>query len=268
MHTLDADQVGRDGFLVAESVAAGYGAAMVIWDATVTVSRGEVVAIIGPNGAGKSTLLKAITGAITVSEGSVRLAGETISGRRPDEIARLGVGYVPQLRDIFPRLTVTENLEMGGYALRRNEVAERMEEVLAMFPALARITGRSAAVLSGGERKMLAIARALMTRPSVVLLDEPTANLAPKLATEFLRDHVGKLAESGVAVLIVEQRAIEALNVSSRAYLMAAGTVEHAASARYFLEHDAIGELFLGRRHEHGEFRGSGDARSQPGGGR
>ncbi len=257
----EGDETLKADVLLVDRVAAGYGGAMVINEVTVQVARGEVVTVFGPNGAGKSTLLKAITGGIHVSEGRVVLDGATISGRRPHQIARLGVGYVPQIRDVFTKLSVLENLEMGGYTQNPRAVRERIDEVIAVFPALGPMRGRRAGTLSGGERKMLAVGRALMTRPSLLLLDEPTANLSPLLAKEFLREHVGKLAEQGAAVLMVEQRAIEALSVSARGYLMTAGRVEEAAEASYFLEHEDIGALFLGRKTEH--VAGAGVAKAE-----
>jgi branched-chain amino acid transport system ATP-binding protein len=158
----------------------------------------------------------------------------------------MGVRYVPQERDVFPKLTVTENLEMGGYTEKPNTVRQSVEDVLNVFPALARLRGRRAGSLSGGERKMLAVGRALMTHPSLILLDEPTANLSPALAKEFLHEHIAKLTGRGTAVLIIEQRAMEALSVSARGYLLVGGKVALAADSQSLLAREDIGELFLG----------------------
>jgi ABC-type branched-subunit amino acid transport system ATPase component len=212
-----------------------------------TVARQEVVAVIGPNGAGKSTLLKTVLGMIAPIEGRITLAGALISGLRTDQIARKGVGYVPQVKDVFETLTVRENLEMGGYVLRRSQVEPRAQEVLELYPALAAMRDRYAGYLSGGERKMLAMGRVLMTRPSLLVLDEPTAGLSPQLAHELLHTHVGRLASTGVAILLVEQHAREALAISDRAYVLAAGQVALADRADTLLARPDIHEIFLGR---------------------
>jgi ABC-type branched-subunit amino acid transport system ATPase component len=206
-----------------------------------------VATIIGPNGAGKSTLLKAITGQVEVMSGTVRLNGREVTGLRGDRLARAGIGFVPQVNDVFATLTVLENLEMGGYLLPRKDVPERVEEAIAAFPALAEMRSRRAGKLSGGERKMLAIARVLMLRPSVIIFDEPTSNLAPVLARSVLEEQVRSLADSGSAVLLVEQRASEALAVGDWGYLLVAGQVTVEGPASELLGRDDIGELFLGR---------------------
>ena len=247
MPTSDVDPHADEPVLLADHISAGYGGAMVVHDVVIGVGAGEVIAVIGPNGAGKSTALKAIIGTIRVSEGAVYLRGKRISGLRSDQIARLGVGYVPQERDVFPKLTVTENLEMGGYAQRPSAMRQSIDAVLSVFPALADLRGRRAGSLSGGERKMLAVGRVLMTHPRLILLDEPTASLSPTLAKDFLQEHVARLASGGTAVLIVEQRAMEALTASARGYLMVGGKIALAASSQSLLERDDIGELFLGR---------------------
>ena len=242
-----ADQRASTDHLILEGVSAGYGGLPVIRDVYLSVGRGVVVGIIGPNGAGKSTLLKAITGVIPTLAGRVTVGEHEITNLRTDVIARSGVGYVPQVRHVFPRLTVRENLEMGGYTLARTEIDGRIEEVLDVFPALRDITARLAANLSGGESRMLGMGRILMTRPSVVLLDEPTASLSPRLASQLLREQVVRLAERGVAVLVVEQRAVEVLSVSDWAYLMRAGEVLLSEPAKQMRERKDIGRLFLGR---------------------
>ncbi len=233
--------------LEVHGMVAGYGGAPIIHGIDVSVGLGEVATIIGPNGAGKSTLLKAITGQIEVLEGSVQLGGTDITGRRGDQLAKLGIGFVPQVNDVFGTLTVHENLEMGGYLLPRKAVAERVAEVMDAFPALAEMRTRTASKLSGGERKMLAIGRVLMMRPEVIIFDEPTANLAPILARAVLEDQVRALADAGSAVLLVEQRASEALAIGNWAYLFVAGRVSITASASELLAREDIGELFLGR---------------------
>jgi branched-chain amino acid transport system ATP-binding protein len=246
MHTLAAD--GRaPGHLVTEGLAAGYKGVAIIRHVSVTVGRGEVVTVVGPNGAGKSTLVKAIMGQLAAMEGEVRLGETRISGLRADQVARIGVGYVPQVRDVFESLTVRENLEMGATTLPRRELGERLAAVLESYPQLVDLLKRHAGKLSGGERKMVAIGRVLMTSPTVVILDEPTAGLSPKLASQLLQTYVAGLASRGTAVLLVEQRARQALGISDFAYVMAAGEVQIASPAGDLLARDDLGQVFLGR---------------------
>jgi ABC-type branched-subunit amino acid transport system ATPase component len=228
-------------------VAAGYGAAPVIQDVSITVALGEVAAVIGPNGAGKSTLLKAVLGILRPSRGTITLAGEQITGLSANKVSRRGVGYVPQVKDVFEPLTVRENLEIGGYMLPRGEVAARIDEVMERYPALAAMRSRPAGYLSGGERKLLAMGRVLMRRPSLLVLDEPTAGLAPQLAHELLTRNVSQLAGSGVAVLLVEQHAHEALAISDWAYVMAGGQVRLSDAAAALAERPDLGDIFLGQ---------------------
>ncbi len=234
-------------YLIVDKMTAGYSPVPTITEVSVQVGRGEVVSVLGPNGAGKSTLLKAITGKLRHTTGRVGLGGEDISNLRSERLAGKGLGYVPQANDVFDTLTVIENLEVGGYRLPRAGVAAQIERVLSIFPALSKMTDRTASKLSGGERKMVAIARALMLSPSVLLLDEPTANLAVELAGAVLREHVRRLADAGCAVLLVEQRALEALRVSDYAYVMVAGAIAAEAPAQELMARRDIGELFLGR---------------------
>jgi ABC-type branched-subunit amino acid transport system ATPase component len=236
----------QSAHLRVRGLTAGYDGLPIVRDVSICVGRGEIVTLIGPNGAGKSTLLKSIMGVISPMAGEITVASVNLSGLRADEIARIGVGYVPQVRDVFDSLTVKENLEMGGYQLPRREVAHRIDGVTSAFPQLETMLGRTAGNLSGGERKMVAIGRVLMTQPSLVILDEPTAGLSPQLADRMLSDYVRRLAERGVAVLLVEQRAREALAISDHAYVMASGAVEIAAPASEILARPDLGELFLG----------------------
>lgn len=233
--------------LEVEGLAAGYGAAPIVSGISLRVNRGEVVSILGPNGAGKSTLLKALVGVIRSLAGTVRLDGQLVTNLSADTLARLGLGYVPQVNDVFDALSVAENLEMGGYLLGKREFAARQTEVLALLPGLRPMLGRSAGKLSGGERKLLAVGRVLMPRPKILILDEPTANLSPQLAAILLREQVRKLAADGTAVLLVEQKALAALEISDRAAILVAGQTRMEGRAGDLLARQDIGELFLGR---------------------
>jgi ABC-type branched-subunit amino acid transport system ATPase component len=251
---LPAEPAPRGLPLRARGITAGYGADPVIRDMTVDVGPGQVVSLVGPNGSGKSTLLKSLVGIVRVASGRVLVGERDLTNQPPEEIARAGVGYVPQVEDVFGPLTVRENLEMGGYLLRRAEVAPRIERVLAVFPRLGSMLGRPAGRLSGGERKMLAMGRVLMLDPGVFLLDEPTANLAPAVAAELLNEHVRRLAAGGAAVLIVEQRARAVLAVSDLTYVLGGGEVRmQGTPAELGASPDFI-ESFLGG----GRGRGTG----------
>jgi ABC-type branched-subunit amino acid transport system ATPase component len=247
MHTSPDEQPGLTPHLVATAITAGYGSLPIIRDVSLTVARGQIVTVIGPNGSGKSTLMKAIMGVLRPMAGTVTLADRSLENLRADQVARLGVGYVPQVRDVFEPLTVRENLEMGGYWCSRGELSQRIDEVVAAYPALGGMLKRAAGNLSGGERKMVAIGRVLMTRPSCVILDEPTAGLAPKVAHTLLSEHVTGLARRDVAVLLVEQRAREALSISDFAYVMVGGGVRIATAAEDVLSHPELGAVYLGR---------------------
>jgi ABC-type branched-subunit amino acid transport system ATPase component len=250
MHTSSADHVPdglRPGLEVSDLVA-GYGSTTIVHGMSLTAAPGQVVGIVGPNGAGKSTFLKAVAGAIPATTGTVRLDGQDITNLRGDRLARLGLGYVPQVRDVFSPLRVQENLEMGGYTLPRRNVPERMDQVFALLPTLKALRHRTAGTLSGGERKLLAIGKALMTTPRILLLDEPTSNLSPDLARAVLTEHVRRLADHGIGIVLVEQRVEQGLKVCDWAYVMAAGLKQLSGPAAEILANENIGALFLGRR--------------------
>jgi ABC-type branched-subunit amino acid transport system ATPase component len=232
--------------LRAGKVTAGYGGDPVIRDITLSVDPGEVVSLVGPNGSGKSTLLKSLAGVVHVSSGTVKVGDRDLTNSAPEDIARAAVGYVPQVDDVFGPLSVKENLEMGGYLLPRKQVAERVERVLTIFPRLGEMLTRGAGKLSGGERKMLAMGRVLMLDPGVFLLDEPTANLAPIVANSLLQEHVRRLAESGAAVLIVEQRARAVLAISDRTYVLGGGEVRMEGTPAELSASPDFVESFLG----------------------
>jgi branched-chain amino acid transport system ATP-binding protein len=233
--------------LSASDITAGYGAVPVIRGVTADVVPGKVALVIGPNGAGKSTLVKAINGEIALMGGTVTLAGEDISRLTEDQRAARGLGYVPQSRDVFGALTVTENLEMGGYRLTHAEASDRVTEIFDRFPQLARLRKRYAQTLSGGERKLLAIARALIARPAVLMLDEPTANLAPAIASRVLTEVIAGLAESGTAILLIEQRVALALTLATDVYVLVDGTPRFTGTAEEFRALPDMGAVFFTR---------------------
>jgi ABC-type branched-subunit amino acid transport system ATPase component len=218
----------------------------VVHGISIRVAPGEVVSIVGPNGSGKSTLLKAIVGVVETLDGSVRIGDNDVTGWRSENIARIGVGYVPQVDDVFAPLTVRENLEMGGYLLKARDVPARIDHVLTVFPQLAGMQGRRAGKLSGGERKMLAMGRALMLAPALVVLDEPTANLAPIIAATVLREHVHRLAETGASVLVVEQRARAVLEISDRTYVLGGGRLRMEGTPAELSASNDFVDSFLG----------------------
>ena len=233
--------------LAVSNLAAGYGGALIIEHITLSVASGQVVSIIGPNGSGKSTLVKTIAGVLRAARGEVTLGEEEVTNFRGEQLARRGLGYVPQSRDVFTGLTAKENLEMGGYLLPQREVPGRIDEMIALFPPLSRLLGREVGKLSGGERKMVAIARVLMLQPTVLVLDEPTAGLSPELAHTVLTEYIRRIADEGAAVLLVEQRAVQALEMADFGHVLVGGRMQVSASARELLEREDIGEMFLGR---------------------
>lgn len=246
MHTSPAESDRPDPLLVIDGIESGYGAASVVRGVSAQVAGGEIATIVGPNGSGKSTLLKTVTGGITASAGKVAIAGEDVTNVRRDLLVRRGMGYVPQENEVFRSLSVRDNLAAGGYLLPRNQVGAAMDRVLALFPRLVQLLPSAAGNLSGGERKMLAVARVLMLAPRVVVLDEPSANLSPAASELLLTETVPMVAASGAAVLLVEQRALQALACSQWAYLMVAGKFEVSAPADELAARRDIGKLFLG----------------------
>lgn len=226
-------------------LAAGYGGAPVISNLSIDVGDGEVVLIVGPNGAGKSTLVKAIQGELTLMGGRVEFDGSDVSELTADERARLGLGYVPQVRDVFPGMTVMENLEMGGYRLDQPQVRHRIEELFTHFPQLRALRRRLARELSGGERKLVGVARALVANPTFLILDEPTANLSPRIATDVLEEVIGTLQSSGRPVLLIEQRVALALPVATWVYVMVDGTCRYSASSDEIASAEDLSSYFL-----------------------
>ena len=228
-----------------ENVLAGYVAEVNILNGCdLTVAAGEFVGIIGPNGAGKSTLLKAVLGLVNIRSGHVKLNGEEITGMKPYELVARGVGFVPQTRNVFPSLTVRENLEMGCF-LRPDMLDERLEYAIEMFPRLGERIDQRAGSLSGGERQMVAMGRALMLKPTVLLLDEPSAGLSPALQDQVFIQ-CKKINESGVAILMVEQNANRCLQVVDRGYVLDQGRNAYTGTGRELLKDPKVIELYLG----------------------
>lgn len=226
------------------SLSAGYGGEPIIEDISVDTCEGEIVCVTGPNGSGKSTLLKAIVGHARLISGSVVIGGEKCARPSPEAIARMGVGYVPQHRDVFGALSVLENLEMGGYMLPKSAVGERIEEVMELIPRLRALSSRTASKLSGGERKMAAVGRVMMTRPRVLLLDEPTAGLSPAATVAFVNEQLRTVATS-CAVLIVEQKAKAVRDVADRAYVLVAGKVRVHGPASEVLSDESLAQAYF-----------------------
>lgn len=231
--------------LEAEDVIAGYLPGLdILTGCNFTLADGELVGIIGPNGAGKSTLLKSMFGLVTIRSGSVRLRGEDITNMEAHSLVAKGVGYVPQTNNVFPNLTVEENLEMGVYQAPKL-FRERFEQVVVLFPLLAERRAQRAGFLSGGERQMLAMGRALMMQPSVLLLDEPSAGLSPANQDEVFRQ-VKAINASGVSVVMVEQNARRCLQIAHRAYVLDQGRNAYEGSGDGLLHDPKVVELYLG----------------------
>ena len=230
--------------LEARNVVAGYGEVDILHGVSIAVKGGEMVAVIGPNGAGKSTLLKAIFGLLPLRRGSLLVANADVTGAQPDQLVRRGLGYVPQVENVFPSLTIQENLEMGAF-VRRDGVRDRLGAMYELFPDLAGRRGDNAGKLSGGQRQMLALARALMLDPNVLLLDEPSAGLSPKMVHSIF-ERIRAINEGGTAILLVEQNAREALSVCQRAYVLATGMNRLEGEAKGLLENEEVGRLYLG----------------------
>jgi ABC-type branched-subunit amino acid transport system ATPase component len=230
--------------LTAEEVCSGYGEEDILHGVSMAVGPSEIVTIIGPNGAGKSTLLKTLGGLLQLRRGKVFFQGESMAGRRPPEITRKGLCYVPQENNIFPTLSVTENLEMGAYVLLRGW-RERQKQVFARFPILEQRKHTRAGALSGGERQMLSMGMALMVEPTLLMLDEPSAGLAPNLVDLVFRK-IEEINEQGMAVVMVEQNAMEALKRSHKGYVLVMGRNRAEGAGSELLQDPEIRESFLG----------------------
>jgi ABC-type branched-subunit amino acid transport system ATPase component len=228
-----------------DNLTAGYGKSIIINEVSIDVENGEIVGIVGPNGSGKSTLLKSICGLTTISNGKIIFRGIDITRYKTDMLIRLGIVYVPQLDNIFSELTVVENLEMGIISLNiKSDLNDRIEEMFNIFPILKMRRNERAVTLSGGERQMLAIARALMSRPQLLLLDEPAASLSPKVANEIF-EKLQEINRMGSTLLVVEQNVHRVLSVSNRGYVLVSGQKVLEGDSKTLLSMD-LGSVFLG----------------------
>jgi len=227
------------------NLSGGYGSVQILYGIDMYVDEGEFVTIIGPNGCGKSTLIKTIFGISTYYSGGIVYGNQDVSGWRTDQLVNHGIAYVPQVDNVFPSLSVEENLQMGGNSLPSHVLNERIQRALEMFPDLRSREFDLAASLSGGERQMLAISRALISNPNFLLLDEPTAALSPLYQQQII-ERIDSLREEGISILIVEQNARLSLARSDRGYIMANGKIVHTGDAQQILNDPEIGEYFLG----------------------
>lgn len=233
------------GFLKADHIFSGYGEKDILQGVSLHIEPSEIITIIGPNGAGKSTFLKTLAGLLKPHRGEILFQGEPIHGSRPSEITRKGICYVPQEENIFPNLSVAENLEMGSYVLQKGW-QQRQADAFHRFPILEKRKGVRAGALSGGERQMLAMGMALMVEPKLLLLDEPSAGLAPNLV-EVIFQKVIEINQQGIAILMVEQNALESLKLSHRGYVMVMGKIRMEGSGKELTANPEIRESFLGR---------------------
>ena len=227
-----------------DNLSGGYGEADILHGISLEINAGEIVVVIGPNGAGKSTAMKAVFGLLRLSGGSVHLAGEEITNMDPAEVVNKGVCYVPQTNNVFPTLTVHENLEMGAY-IRKDDFRPRLAEIYEMFPPLAEKKRQAAGELSGGQRQMVAMGKALMLEPTLLMLDEPTAGLSPIYRNEIFQI-VRQINDSGVPILMVEQNAKQSLAVASRGYVLVDGQNRTTGKGTDLLNDPEIAKMFLG----------------------
>ncbi len=229
-----------------KSIDAGYGRIQILHDVSLDVNEGEVVCVIGPNGAGKSTTFKVIMGFINYLGGEITFNGNNIVGLRPDQILGEGLGYVPQGRIVFNQMTVRENLEMGAYIERdQKKVAQSMENVFEFFPRLAERQKQLGGTMSGGEQQMLAMGRALMTRPRMIMIDEPSLGLSPRFVTEVF-ELIARLAKEGLTIMVVEQNAARALEISDRGYVLELGRNRFEGTGKELLDNQDVRRMYLG----------------------
>jgi branched-chain amino acid transport system ATP-binding protein len=233
-----------DPFLIGENMTGGYGPVDILHNCTIAVEKGQIAVIVGPNGAGKSTAMKAVFGMLNLRGGRVMLAGEDITKLSPQARVRKGMGFVPQTHNIFTTMTVEENLEMGAF-IRTDEVADTMAQVYDLFPILKQKRHQAAGELSGGQRQQVAVGRALMTQPKVLMLDEPTAGVSPIVMDELF-DRIIEVARTGISILMVEQNARQALDIADKGYVLVQGANRFTDTGQALLADPEVRRSFLG----------------------
>lgn len=231
-------------YLIGEAMTAGYGGADILHGCTIGVEKGEIAVIVGPNGAGKSTAMKAVFGMLSIREGRVMLEGEDITALSPQDRVKVGMGFVPQTANVFTSMSVEENLEMGAF-IRDDDFAETMDQVFQLFPILQEKRNQPAGELSGGQRQQVAVGRALMTRPKVLMLDEPTAGVSPIVMDELF-DRIIEIARTGIAILMVEQNAKQALNIADKGYVLVQGRNRYTDTGEALMKDPEVRKAFLG----------------------
>ena len=231
-------------FLIGKEMSAGYGGTDILHSCTIGVEQGEIAVVVGPNGAGKSTAMKAVFGMLPLREGSVLMGDRDITHLKPQERVRNGMGFVPQNNNVFTSLTVQENLEMGAF-IRRDDFSDTLTQVFDLFPALKEKRSQAAGELSGGQRQQVAVGRALMTQPQVLMLDEPTAGVSPIVMDELF-DRIIEIARSGIAILMVEQNAKQALSIADKGYVLVQGSNRYTDTGNALLANPNVRKAFLG----------------------
>jgi branched-chain amino acid transport system ATP-binding protein len=231
-------------FLIGENMTGGYGAADILHGCTIAVEKGEIAVIVGPNGAGKSTAMKAVFGMLNLRAGHVKLQGEDITALSPQDRVAKGMAFVPQTSNIFTSMTVQENLEMGAF-LRRDDITGTMAQIYDLFPILKEKRHQPAGELSGGQRQQVAVGRALMTKPSVLMLDEPTAGVSPIVMDELF-DRIIEVARSGISILMVEQNARQALEIAHKGYVLVQGANRFTDTGQALMQDPEVRRSFLG----------------------
>jgi len=231
-------------FLIAEGMTGGYGSVDILHDCTIGVEKGEIAVIVGPNGAGKSTAMKAVFGMLSIHTGSVILDGEDITSLTPQDRVAKGMAFVPQNNNVFPSMSVEQNLEMGAF-LRRDDIHTTMEEVFSLFPILREKRKQNAGELSGGQRQQVAVGRALMTQPKLLMLDEPTAGVSPIVMDELF-DLIIDIARTGLSILMVEQNARQALNIADKGYVLVQGKNRFTDTGQALMNDPEVRKSFLG----------------------
>jgi branched-chain amino acid transport system ATP-binding protein len=231
-------------FLIGDMMTGGYGAADILHDCTLAVEKGQIAVIVGPNGAGKSTAMKAVFGMLRLRGGHVRLAGEDITHLSPQDRVKKGMGFVPQVNNVFPSMSVEENLEMGAF-IRADSARDTMEQVYALFPVLKEKRRQPAGELSGGQRQQVAVGRALMTQPKVLMLDEPTAGVSPIVMDELF-DRIIEVARTGISILMVEQNARQALEIADQGYVLVQGRNRFTDTGKALMADPEVRRTFLG----------------------